>query len=126
MSKTSRTLRNFQAIDNIDEIIKQWEKKSGFIEGNPLLSKVIDMSKVSYGYHALSVNSTTFLTIAIDGKDVHLEAWVSNDFMGRLFSLFILPAEMPLDSKSAVGIAGRMFTKKSVSELLAGLGQEPL
>jgi len=57
------------------------------------------------------------------GTDIRIEAWIRANIFVRAMSLFILPAEMEIQSGGFRGAAPRSIARKSVNKLLAKLGQ---
>jgi hypothetical protein len=56
------------------------------------------------------------------GDQIEMQAWVHNPLFARIFSFFILPAEMNLQSGGFRAVIPRKFGRSSVNELLAELG----
>ncbi len=61
----------------------------------------------------------------VDGL-VSCEAWVRFNGFVRLASLFILPAEMGVESGGFRAIAPRAIARNAINQLLARLGQPPI
>jgi len=57
---------------------------------------------------------------------VTVQAWARGTFIARLFSLFILPAEMGIASGGFRGALPRKMMRGHVNELLAQLGGPPI
>lgn len=53
---------------------------------------------------------------------MQLQAWVHNPLIARIFALFILPAEMNLESGGFRAVIPRGIARKAVNELLAQIG----
>ena len=60
------------------------------------------------------------------GSQVELQAWVHNPLFARIMALFILPAEMNLQSGGFRAVVPRNIARKAVNELLAQVGAPPI
>jgi hypothetical protein len=56
------------------------------------------------------------------GDQMQLQAWVHNPLFARIMALFILPAEMNLESGGFRAVIPRKIARGAVNELLAQLG----
>jgi hypothetical protein len=54
---------------------------------------------------------------------IHMEVWVRVSFFVRLQSLFMLPAQMGVESGGMRGVVPRKMARNSVNKLLEQLGQ---
>ncbi|MBN2878377.1 MAG: hypothetical protein JXN65_01995 [Clostridia bacterium] len=118
-----KTIRDFDAAENIGEIIEQWAKKAFFSKGNPLMKKTMDTENIPYCYHSAGVYACAYLTINITDNKAHMEAWIEYDLLIRLVSFFIIPKQQKLESKSPVQALQRLMYKRKISKLLVSLGQ---
>ncbi len=112
-----RTKLLFQQDGNIWPQVEQWASANGF------------NVKSSSGPERLYQKGTGFLVAPMmlsvgqaDGK-VTLEAWVRCNLFVRLASLFILPAEMGIQSGGFRGVLPRSIARNAVNVLLQQLGQ---
>jgi len=62
------------------------------------------------------------LRVLAAGDEIRMEAWVSAGFYVRMMSLFILPAEMTIESGGFKGTIPRKMARKAVNDLLGRLG----
>lgn len=60
------------------------------------------------------------------GSQIELQAWVHNPLIARIMALFILPAEMNLQSGGFRAVVPRNIARKAVNELLAQVGAPPI
>ncbi|MBL9014082.1 MAG: hypothetical protein JNL83_07890 [Myxococcales bacterium] len=60
------------------------------------------------------------------GDQVEVQAWVHNPLLARIMALFILPAEMNLNSGGFRAVIPRNIARKAVNELLAEVGAQPI
>ena len=97
MNKDIKTVLNFKAAPDIDEIIESWAENSGFKES--ILSGQISSDDVAYCFSLDDGNTKTLLIINILDDKVHLEAW------------------------TASGISEKRIPKESINALLCLLGQ---
>ena len=65
----------------------------------------------------------TMLEIEVDGNRVQIEAWIRINLFTRLFSLFILPAEITIESGGVRAAVPRRIARKAVNKLLIQLNQ---
>ncbi|MFT3710020.1 MAG: hypothetical protein QM817_20500 [Archangium sp.] len=97
--------------------IDAWSKSSGFdlIEGGGTTTRTYQKGSgflVAPMKAAISVNGTAFT----------LQAWVAPTFLARLFALFLIPAEMHVNSGGFKMVLPRNMARKPINELLAKLG----
>ncbi len=64
----------------------------------------------------------SMLTIKQENQTVTMEAWLKIDFLTRLMSLFILPAEIGIQSGGAKAIVPRNTYRKQLNLFLERLG----
>ncbi len=114
-----RTIIDF-TIDNEEEtwkVINQWAQENNY------------KPKESTGQGKLFQKGTGFLVapmmfeVTIEGQALHMEAWIRANLLNRIFSLFILPAEMGIPSGGIKAVAPRKIARKAVNKLLEQLGQ---
>jgi hypothetical protein len=60
------------------------------------------------------------------GERMELQAWVHNPLLARIMLLFILPAEMNLNSGGFRAVIPRSIARKAVNDLLAQVGADPI
>ncbi|MCP5049518.1 MAG: hypothetical protein GY940_20270 [bacterium] len=114
-----RTIIDFN-VDYVDKtwnVINQWAQENNY------------KPKESTGPAKRFQKGTGFLVapmmfeVTIDGGAVHMEAWIRANLLNRIFSLFILPAEMGIPSGGVKAVAPRKIARKAVNKLLEQLGQ---
>jgi hypothetical protein len=66
------------------------------------------------------------LEIRKQGDVLHLEVWVAANLFTRGMSLFILPAEITIESGGAKAILPRKMGRNEVNPLLQAFGQQPI
>src|SRR5262245_3310686 len=66
------------------------------------------------------------LAAQVDGSTLTLQAWIRGTFIARLFSLFILPAEMHIRSGGFKAVIPRNMARGHVNKLIAELGGQPI
>lgn len=60
--------------------------------------------------------------ISVNGTALTLQAWVAPTFLARLFALFLIPAEMHVNSGGFKMVLPRNMARKPINELLSQLG----
>jgi hypothetical protein len=75
MSNPFKTVRNFKAAENVDNIIKEWAEKSMFKEAKLPTRFFLNFDDIAYCYKLAGKISTTYLMIDILDNMIHLEAF---------------------------------------------------
>ena len=57
---------------------------------------------------------------------LHIEAWVAANIVVRIFSLFLLPAEITIESGGFKGALPRKLGRNEINDLLQSLGSSTL
>jgi len=113
----SRTIRDFVVPADIWPAVTKWAESEGF--------RLIDDGGTKRKYqkgHGLLVLPTK-LEIGQTSEGVHLEAWIHCSAINRLFSLFMLPEEITLDSGGLRAVIPRTISRDAVNRLMIKLGQ---
>lgn len=80
-----KTVLNFKSIENIDDIIENWMKKTVFKES--ILPKQLSSDDIAYCFSLDDGDAKTLLTINILDGIVHLETWtlknIDNDYLSK-------------------------------------------
>ncbi|MBL8916024.1 MAG: hypothetical protein JNM17_35320 [Archangium sp.] len=97
--------------------IDAWSKSSGFnlIEGGGTQNRTYQKGS---GFLVAPMKAA----ISVNGSSLTLQAWVAPTFLARLFALFLIPAEMHVNSGGFKMVIPRNMARKPVNELLAQLG----
>jgi hypothetical protein len=66
------------------------------------------------------------LKVKQDKQETEIQAWIRANLLVRLMALFILPAEMGIESGGMRGVLPRNIARKAVNALLAKLRQPPI
>jgi len=66
------------------------------------------------------------LKVRQENQEINIEAWISANLFVRIMSLFILPAEMGIESGGFRAVLPRSIARTAVNKLLAQLGQPPI
>ena len=115
-----RAIREFSANGDIWKVADEWAAQQGY--------KATEES----GDRRLYKKGSGFFTgaraveLRTDGSAVHLEAWVVGNLPARILSLFILPAEITIESGGAMAVVPRKQGRGEVNPLLERLGQPPI
>ena len=116
----SRTIRDFSVPTDIWPAVTQWAETEGF--------RLIDDSgsKRRYQKGVGLLVLPTMLEISQNDGNVHLETWIQCSPINRLFSLFMLPEEITLESGGMRAVIPRTISLDSVNRLMIKLGQPML
>lgn len=117
----ARTVRDFQVGFDMTPMVNAWAGPN------------------HYGFRGLSPDGTRNyqrgsgiltgampLTIRQTGADVHLEAWIHSTLVARIGALFLIPADMGIESGGFKGALPRSIARNAVNKLISELGQPPI
>ena len=117
----ARTVRDFQVGFDITPMVDAWAGSN------------------HYGFRGVSADGTRNyqrgngiltgampLTVLQTGAGVHLEAWIHSTFVARISALFLIPADMGIESGGIRGALPRSMARNAVNRLLSELGQSPI
>ena len=62
----------------------------------------------------------------LDGQVMHVHAWLQISIFTRIMSLFMLPAEMHINSGGFRAVVPRSMARKALNELLAQVAAPPI
>lgn len=116
----NRTVLRFSKSNDIWPIVDAWAARTGYRLVSP------------GGAHRVYQKGTGFLVapmiceLAVEGDVVTISAWVRMNLFVRLMALFMLPAEMGIQSGGFRAVLPRNIARKAVNELLGELGQPPI
>ena len=112
-----RTVRDFAVKEDIWPIVEEWAKETGY------RLKESDQSRRLYQKgHGILV-APMMLEVSQTEEGVHLEAWIKADIIVRIIGLFMIPAEMRIESGGITGVAPRKIARGAVNKLLKKLEQ---
>jgi hypothetical protein len=101
-------------------VIAEWGKQCGYLpQGDVGTSRVYQKGT---GFFVAPM----MLAAQVDGNVLTLQAWIRGTFIARLFSLFILPAEMHIKSGGFKAVVPRNMARGHVNKLIAALGGQPI
>lgn len=113
----SRTIRDFSVPKDIWPIVERWAQNEGFrLTGD-------DGSKRSYQKGQGLLILPTKLEISQSDGNAHLEAWIHASFINRLFSMFLLPEELAIESGGLRAVIPRTISRDAVNRLLVQVAQ---
>jgi len=115
-----RAVREFSADGNLWNVADAWAADQGYQAIEEADDHRLYRKGKGFWTGARAVELRTL------GKNVHLEAWVIGNLPARILSLFILPAEITIESGGAKAVVPRKQGRGEVNELLAKLHQEPI
>ncbi len=115
----SRTIMDFTVANVEDTLktIKEWAHQNNY-----------HLKKSSYSWQ-LFQKGTGFLVapmmleISYNGLTFHLEAWVRATLLARLGALFLIPAEIGIESEGFKMAIPKKIAREAVNKLLDQLGQ---
>ena len=113
----SRTIRDFNVPTDIRHRVEKWAETEGF--------RLLDDDGTKRRYqkgHGLLVLPTMFEISIIDG-DVHFEAWIHASMFHRIFSFFLFPENIWLESGGLLAVIPRTISRDAVNRLLVQIGQ---
>jgi hypothetical protein len=118
---TSRTRISFQWGTDVYPYIDQWASTSGF---NMQAAQSNGVRLYQKG-HGIMV-APMMLSVTQSGPQVEMEAWVRCNMFVRLMSLFMLPAEMGVESGGFRGVLPRKIARDAINELMRQLQLNPI
>jgi hypothetical protein len=118
MSK--RTIRDFALESPIWPQVDQWAQESSFA----LKRSDADTRLYQRGHGFFTAPMMLEVTQARD--QIHVEAWVAIGFLARMQSLFILPAEMGIESGGFRAVLPRSTARTAINKLLARFDQQAI
>jgi hypothetical protein len=113
----SRTIRDFTVPTNIWPAVERWAQTEGF----RILEDGGTKRLYQKGFGLLIL--PTKLEISQTDHDVHLEAWIHGALINRIFSLFLLPAEITIESGGIKAVIPRTISRDTVNRLMIQLAQ---
>jgi hypothetical protein len=115
-----RAVRDFEVSQDPLPVADRWAAEQGY--------KVLEQTASHRRYRkgAGIMAGSRLVTLDVDHGRGHLEGWVGSNMAARLLSLFILPANITLESGGFKGALPRKLGRDEVNPLLATLGQAPL
>lgn len=117
---TSRTIRDFGVEAEIWPTVAGWAAETGF-----RLKESSDSQRLYQKGRGFLV-APMMLEISSAAGQVHLEAWVRANVFARLMALFLIPAEMGVESGGFRMVAPRRIARQAINKLLERLGQSPI
>ena len=115
-----RAIRDFAAGDDPWATVEQWANRQGYrvVEQGEDRRLYRKGSGFFAGGREVELRST--------GDQLHLEAWVKGNLPARVMSLFILPAEITIESGGFKATVPRRMGRNEVNDLLEKFGQAPI
>ena len=117
---TKRTTLRFNSATDIWPTVEKWAGENGY---KPMGSAGPERS---YQKGTGLLVAPMKLNIRQENQETNLEAWISANLFARIVSLFILPAEMGIESGGFRGVIPRNMARGAINKLLAQLGQPPI
>jgi hypothetical protein len=102
-------------------VIDGWGKATGYLpQSSPSPNSRVYQKGTGF------LVAPMMLAAQVDGNVLTLQAWARGTFIARLFSFFILPAEMHIGSGGFKAALPRKIARENVNKLLAQLGGPPI
>lgn len=113
----SRTVRDFTVPTELWPLVDKWAENEDF--------KLIESSDDRRFYQKGDgiILSSTRLIITRSGDQVKLETWLESNLFTRLFTLFLAPRELALESGGIALAVPRSISRDAINRLLIKLGQ---
>ena len=117
---TKRTRINFRCENPIWPTVEKWAAENGY---KPVFQNSAErIFQKGVGF----LVAPMMLSISQKREEVKGEAWIRAGMLVRIFSLFMLPAEMGIESGGIKGMLPRKIARAAVNKLLTALGQQPI
>jgi hypothetical protein len=115
-----RAIRDFTVTGDPWPVVEQWADRKGY----RAVEQAGDRRLYRKGSGFFAGGRLVEISSA-DGR-VHLEAWVKGNLPARVVSLFILPAEITIESGGFKANVPRRFGRNEVNDLLEAFNQPPI
>ncbi|MBI3968820.1 MAG: hypothetical protein HY329_24550 [Chloroflexi bacterium] len=115
-----RTIREFEVATPPWPVVEAWAGERGF------LRTASDERRRVYQRGRGWLMSPAILEIRHADGRVSLEAWIRNALFSRLVTLFILPAEIAVESGGMTAMVPRRIARVQLNDLLSRFGQPPI
>jgi hypothetical protein len=103
-------------------VIDGWGKATGYIPNTTTATQHSRLYQKGIGFWV----APQMLAAQVDGNILTLQAWIRGTFIARLFSLFILPAEIRIASGGMTAAIPRKMARGDVNKLIQQLGGPPI
>jgi len=113
----SRTTVSFHHDGDIWPVVDKWAGENGYRRKEP------DSTGRTYQKGIGFLVAPMMLKVSMHNQETMIEAWIRTNVIVRLMALFIVPAEMGIESGGFRLVAPRSIARKAVNKLLAQLGQ---
>ena len=117
---SDRTTLRFNSDGDIWSIVDKWAGENGYV----LKESVGDEKLYQKGIGFLV--APMMLKVVQRNREAVIEAWVRANLFVRMMSLFILPAEMGIESGGFRAALPRRIARNAVNTLLTQLRQPPI
>ena len=112
-----RTVLDFPFAGELWGAVEPWAKENGYQQ------KEGDATRRLYQKGTGLLVAPMMLEMRQNGSQVHLEAWIRCNLFVRIMALFMLPAEMGIESGGFRAVLPRGIARSAVNKLLPQLGQ---
>ncbi len=115
-----RTVLEFSVDQDVWPTVAGWAAREGF--------RQVESHESTRRYqkgHGFWVAPVMAEISQVEGR-VRVEAWIRANIIARAGALFLIPAEMGVESGGFRGVLPRRIGRNAVNQLLATLGQAPI
>ncbi len=116
----TRTIRDFASATSIWPSVEAWAKESDYRLQHE--EQTTRLYQRGYGL----MTAPMMLELSQKEGQVHLEAWIRVPLLNRVSALFLVPAQMGIESGGFRLVVPRNIARKAVNKLLVQLGQPPI
>jgi hypothetical protein len=115
-----RTTISFSTAGDFWPVVEAWAKQNDYrlVESN-------GSGRVYQKGHGF-LTAPMMLKIGNKGQDVALEAWIKMNMLTRACALFMLPAEMGIESGGFRAVVPRNIARTATNKLLVQFGQQQI
>jgi hypothetical protein len=119
-SESKRTTVKIELRGDPWPVINVWGRQTGYLPMTDIGTSRLYQKGTGFWVAPM------MLAAQVDGNVLTLQAWIRGTFIARLFSLFILPAEMHVRSGGFKAVLPRNMARGHVNKLIAALGGPPI
>ena len=113
----SRTQIEFKAENDVWPVVTSWASKHGYRPKRSTSSGRVYQKGIGF------LVAPMMLSVEQSEGTTMIEAWIRMNLFTRAMALFILPAEMKIESGGFRAVVPRTMARNAVNKLLADLGQ---
>lgn len=112
-----RTIRDISCDNPVWPVVDTWALEAGYRLKETFLGANRRLYQKGHGFWVAPM----MLDISDDDGAVHIEAWVRVPLFNRIMVLFLMPAEMSLESGGIRASIPRKWAREKINELIEDL-----